>query len=190
MTDVTADSAQGMPGGSDAASPAPAVNAVLEKLVAMHQARVARLAQRLLAWDGDVDDIVQEVFVAAWKNLDRFRGESKPETWLMRITINQCRSRNRREVLRRALLLRVGRERLIEQTPANPTTRDEKVDGVRRAVRELPSRYREVMVLKYLEGLEADEIQKILKLSRSAMDVRLHRGRELLRGQLAKWIES
>src|SRR5438105_2545103 len=130
MTTVTGESAQKMPAARE--DPAPVT---FERLVELHQARVARLAQRLLGWPADVEDVVQEVFVAAWRSFRQFRGESRPETWLMRITINQCRRQNRRTMMRRALLLGFARERPTQ-------TRDEdRLEGVRESVRGLPQKY-------------------------------------------------
>ncbi len=71
----------------------------LEDLVAEHQQRVAGLACRLLGRRDDVADVVQEVFLAAFRNLRRFRGESSVATWLTTITVNKCRSHIRRRRL-------------------------------------------------------------------------------------------
>jgi len=71
----------------------------LEDLVAEHQQRIAGLAYRLLDRPDDVADVVQEVFLAAFRNLRRFRGESSLATWLTTITVNKCRSHVRRRRL-------------------------------------------------------------------------------------------
>ncbi|HVJ83923.1 MAG TPA: RNA polymerase sigma factor, partial [Planctomycetia bacterium] len=68
-------------------------------LVAEHEGRVRRLAQRLLGWSGDVEDVVQDVFLAAYRKLPRFRNEGGAGAWLARLTINACRSRHRRRFL-------------------------------------------------------------------------------------------
>ena len=67
----------------------------LDAFVREHHASVTRLAYRLLGWRGDVEDVVHDVFLAAFKKLDRFRSESSTWTWLAAITINRCRSDRR-----------------------------------------------------------------------------------------------
>ena len=69
-------------------------------LIAEHERCVAGLAYRLLGWRADVEDVVQDVFVAALENLPRFRGECRLATWLYRITVNQCRRQRRKRLLR------------------------------------------------------------------------------------------
>lgn len=153
--------------------------------VAAHQQRVNRLAQRLLGWGArsDVDDVVQEVFVSAWRGLHKFRGQSSHWTWLARFTINQCRRQHRRRLLGLSLLKRWA-GRMWPDPPHDPLERDEQLSAVREAVRRLPSRYREVVVLRYLEEMDMPEMMRVLKLSRSAADARLHRAREMLRSAL------
>src|SRR5262245_50155020 len=111
MITVTADSATSTEDGAGAVT-GPSSGLTFEQLVAQHQSRVARLAQRLLGWrDADVQDVVQEVFVCAWAHLASFRGESSIETWLTRLTINQCRSHRRRRLARVSLLARFVHKR-------------------------------------------------------------------------------
>ena len=141
------------------------------------------LAQRLLGWPADVEDVVQEVFVAAWRNLKKFRRQSSPKTWLMRITINECRSQNRKRILRLAFLRRFAGEKAREHAPESNES-DQRLTQVREAVRRLPGCYREVVVLRYLEQLDMTEIMQVLGLSRSAVDARLHRAREMLKRDL------
>jgi len=156
----------------------------LEQLVGEHQGRVARLVYRLLGWDGDVDDVVQEVFLAALEHLPAFRGEARLETWLTAIAVNQCRRHQRRERLRRRLL-RAG---LFWWRPADQTAEeadaDERRRQVRRAVRRLPAALREVVVLRYLEELPLAEVAEALGISRGAAAVRLHRARSRLADML------
>src|SRR5262245_54345669 len=63
----------------------------LDRLVAQHAPQITRLVRRLLGWPGDVDDVVQDIFVAALKGLPRFNRRSALATWLTRIAINCCR---------------------------------------------------------------------------------------------------
>jgi RNA polymerase sigma-70 factor (ECF subfamily) len=153
------------------------------QLIEMHELRVARLARRLTGYRGEVDDLVQDVFVLVLEHLKRFRSESNFSTWLTKLTI----SRSRRERLRRIVRLKfLQRRRHAVEEEARESTTDnaETHEQIRNAVASLPQKLREVIVLRYLEELDVDEICSMLSISRSAFDVRLHRGREKLREML------
>ncbi|MBN2582920.1 MAG: RNA polymerase sigma factor [Planctomycetes bacterium] len=160
--------------------------AAFDQIVRLHQAGVARLAQRLLAWPDDADDVVQDVFLAALRNLGQFRGDSSLTTWLTRITINTCRSHRRRTLGR----VRIWRQ-WVSRRPAHPDgtagtpiEATETHEQVRRAVARLPQKEREVVVLRYLQEMAPEEIGSVLGLTTSAVNVRLHRARARLRKDL------
>lgn len=165
-------------------------SAAYDALVRKYQPHIAGLVCRLLAWDGDVDDVVQEVFLAALRGLPSFRGQSSVSTWLTRIAINKCRSHRRRQILslKRWLTGRNGHSNAApcSEPPADRATLDqERFARVRRAVDRLPARYREVVVLRYLEQLSTEETCAVLGTRPATLQVRLHRARELLRDALA-----
>src|SRR5258706_4354223 len=80
-------------------------SAAFEAVVAIHRPRITRLVYRLLGWPNDVDDMVQEVFLAALTKCRRFRGDSALATWLTVIALNKCRT-HRRSLLSRWRTLR------------------------------------------------------------------------------------
>ncbi len=156
-------------------------------LVAQHGPHVAGLARRLLGWPPEVDDVVQDVFLSAWRGLPEFRGQCAVSTWLFRITVNACRRQRRRRFLR--LLPWHGRRNVAE--PAEAAAQQSETGArVRAAVRALPPRYREVVVLHYLENLSRAEIGEILGLKPNAVDVRLNRARRRLRERLSGLLEE
>jgi len=161
--------------------------AAFADIVAAHQARVARLAWRLLGWSHDIEDVVQDVFVAALEHLPGFRGDSSLATWLTTIAVNKCRSARRRRILRQGFLsLAAGRSRRHEGRAADSAAmRRERHDQVRRAVRRLPGRLREVVVLRYLEEMSIEQVAEILSLSPGAVGMRLHRARRRLAAELS-----
>jgi RNA polymerase sigma-70 factor (ECF subfamily) len=160
-----------------------------ERIVELHQARVARLAWRLLGWKGEAEDVVQEVFVKALENLHKFRRQSSLGTWLAAMTINECRKQRRRRLLR-LMFLRRAREPNQELAADQEPIAGERAHLVQRAVRELGTKHREVVVLRYLEGMDIDEMVRVLRLSRSAVEVRLHRARQELKQVLAGVLED
>jgi RNA polymerase sigma-70 factor (ECF subfamily) len=174
-------------------------HAAFDQLVTVHQDRIARLVHRLLGWTSDVDDVVQDVFVDALRNLRRFGGRSSILTWLTRLTINRCRTHQRQRWLRHFLPLTVGEGRggrppgatgSASADPADPIITHETIHQVHAAIRQLPHRDREIVVLRYLEELSIEEITKALNLSRSAVDVRLTRARQRLEKILKPMLEE
>ncbi len=135
-----------------------------EQLVRAHQDYVARLAFRLLGWSGDAEDVVQDVFLAALRNVKSFRGQASPLTWLTAITVNQCRTRRRRQwVMDRLRWLWRRRPGGPDPPPADgPLAEAERSERVRRAVRRLPGRLREVVVLRYLQDQSVAEVARVI----------------------------
>lgn len=162
-----------------------------ETLVLSQQAFVERLARRLLGWESDVADVVQGVFLAALQHWPQFRREAQVSTWLASITLNACRTHRRRSWLRIRWRSQAGVE--AEETGPDADadeSRRERNQAVRTAVRSLAPRYREVIVLRYLEGFAIDEIATILGRTRAAIDGQLSRGRAMLQDSLKLWMED
>ena len=166
-------------------------DSAFDRIVERHSAEVAALANRLLGWPGDVDDIVQDVFVAAFLGLKRFRGECRLRTWLFTITVNKCRSHRLRR-LRRIRPASVKANAMVSPDGSSDQAAmdAETFTRVRRTVQTLPQKYREVVVLRYLQGLETGEICELLGITVSAMQVRLNRARKRLREQLGDLFED
>lgn len=167
--------------------------AAFERIVSEHQASVVGLAYRLLGWTGDVDDVVQDVFLAVFNQLDRFESRARFSTWLTTITVNACRTQRRKRLLRLKFMLRAAdRAKTAWSTaPDRPALDAESGERVRGAVRGLSPRYREVVVLRYLEEMPIDEIGAVLGLKRNAVEVRLNRARrrlkEMLGDEMERW---
>lgn len=163
-----------------------------DRFVEQYQPRIARLVSRLLGWSQDSHDVVQDVIVDVLKGFKTFRQESSVDTWLTRITINACRRHQRRLVLRRmGLGVLISRhDHAAQITETNSGLDDETLASVRAAVRKLPTREREVIVLRYLEQLPIAQISALLGISKNNTEVRLHRGRERLRRLLSDLNEA
>jgi RNA polymerase sigma-70 factor (ECF subfamily) len=167
-------------------------DSAFDGIVERHSAEVAALANRLLGWPGEVDDVVQDVFVAAFVSLKKFRGECRLRTWLFTITVNECRSYRLR--LRRRLRIRPLDDLEVtakaDEGAERPAMDGETFARVRRAVQVLPRKYREVVVLRYLQGLEPDEIGELLGIRVNAVQVRLNRARARLKEHLGGLLEE
>ncbi len=160
-------------------------SAAFDQIVAAHQQRIARLVFRLLGKPDEVQDVVQEVFLAVFENLERFRGESKLSTWLTTIALNKCRSHRRRSLLRPRSLFRIAKTPTVPSEQDRPAESAEIHEELRRAVRRLSARYREPIVLRYFEELPVPEIGKVLGISVNTVEVRLTRARQKLREMLS-----
>ena len=120
--------------------------------------------------------------MTALENLKKFRGESEVSTWLTKIAINKCRTHHRKLGARLRALHRLAQRRLDSgQAGAGSQLQAEETSRrVRRAVQTLPTKYREVVVLKYLEALPVKQVSELLGISESATATRLHRARRRL----------
>ena len=165
-----------------------------ERIVERYADDIAALANRLLGWPGEVEDVTQEVFLSAFLGLKRFRCDCSLKTWLFTITINKCRTYRHRSKLRRLqttpILTKDVKMRLPLTAERNNSPMDaENFARVRRSIAGLSAKYREPVVLRYLQELPTEEIARILGISRSALHVRLSRARERLRQELTELIE-
>jgi RNA polymerase sigma-70 factor (ECF subfamily) len=170
--------------------------AAFEELVALHQPQITRIVFRLTGWGrrGDVEDIVQEVFLAALTHGRGFRGTASLSTWLTAIAVNKCRSHRRRlSVLWRRFVQTSPDERKVAghvPTGEEALSSDETSARVRAAVAALSPRDREVVVLRYFEDLSPGDIAGLTRQSKNAVEVRLHRARARLAEALRELVEE
>ena len=155
--------------------------AAFERLYRRHVGRVHALCRRMVGQE-DADDLTQEVFVRAWRKLDRFRGEAAFGTWLYRLAVNV--------ILARRATLGNYRARFLDESAAPPgggTARRMHVDSqvdMERALRQLPDGARRVFVLHDVEGYTHEEIGEMLQVTAGTSKSQLHRARMTLRQYL------
>lgn len=154
-------------------------------IVRVHQAYISRLAHRLLGWDPEVEDVVQDVFARAWQHRRQLRASDKLRGWLASITVNTARDRLRKRKLRRAWLMTFNhRPHESPDRPDHEMQREELGRRVREAVNALPQRDKEVLVLYYLEHMPVSEVAGTIGISTAAVTGRLHRARQRLAQRL------
>ena len=159
------------------------------ELVARHQSRVFNLARALTGSDADADDLAQETFVRAFRSLGSFRGESRFQTWLYRIAINQVRTHLRRRALFGwfSTAREEGPGALDRLAAAGDAEADLlRRDAIDRALARLPADQRTAVTLRDLEGLEYKEIAEVTGTPVGTVMSRIARGREKLRPLLAR----
>ena len=171
-------------------------------LVERYQARIHRLVGRLLGPDhGDVDDVVQEVFVKAFFSLSKFREDATFGTWITRIAINRARDELKKQSGKVSLDVEPGEEAvrglrdLLSVEPPRDAGEDEPAESaasrlVARTVAALPDRLRVVVTLKDMEGNSYQEVAGILKCSVGTVKSRHARARERLRQMLAPHVSE
>lgn len=164
---------------------------VFDEVISTFLPGIRGLVHRLLAWDGEVDDVVQDVFAAAFTRRKTFRADASLKTWLYAIAVNHCQTRNRRRRLWQTFMRQPGRQET--RTVAGPVAaslQQEQILYIQQAVRQLPDKYRDVIVLKYLEELPTEQILRILNINDKTFYTRLNRGRQHLKKELSEFVED
>ena len=153
------------------------------ELVRRHQSSVRGLLRQLTRTDVALaDDLAQQAFLRAYKNIRSFRGEARFSTWLYRIAYNCFRE----DARRRKELVGIDEEQLQTQHDpqvANPALRHD----LMRALNLLPLNERSAIVLCCQNGLSHDEAARVLDIPLGTVKTNVLRGREKLKRMLADW---
>lgn len=176
--------------------------AVFERMVSPHLDAAYNLARWLTRDDHNAQDVLQESCLRAYQYLDGFRGENA-KSWLLTIVRNTCYSwleKNRPDISMTAFdeqLHSLGRHvargvdgRFAEDGPETQLLLKQERDHVQRCLEDLPVEFREVVVLRELEGLSYKEIGAIASIPIGTVMSRLSRGRDLLQKMLGNAIDE
>ena len=161
------------------------------ELVRRWERRIFALAYGMLGREEDARDATQETFLAAFRNLRGFRGDAKVSSWLHRIAVNQCISRQRRSKVRSESALDDEQENSfatpLSHSPAHVAEGRQETAAVRRAINSLPIELRQVVVMKEFEELTFREIADALDLPLSTVKSRLYTAMKQLQLRLQKF---
>jgi RNA polymerase sigma factor (sigma-70 family) len=163
---------------------------VYRELLRRHKAAVFRLIRNHVGDADEALDLTQETFVAGFGAFDRYDGDRPFRAWIARIALNKCRDWARRRKVRaffvRALPLESARD-VASEAPAPDAAAGDRAElaHVRAALAALPSRLREVILLRGMEGLSQAEAAEALRVSEKTVETRLYRARARLRELLA-----
>ena len=175
----------------------------LAELSTLYGPRIFQLAFRYMRNHEDAEEVVQDVLLKVFRKIDAFRGDSALSSWIYRITFNTAMSRLRRT--RSMRLAEITDVEIGTATDDRPATLDpadwsnladesmlkaELRARLAEAVVELPRIYREPVILRDLEGLSTEEASSKLRVKDQTLKSRLHRGRALLREQLADFSDG
>jgi RNA polymerase sigma-70 factor, ECF subfamily len=163
-------------------------------LVRRWERSIYGLSLRMLGRDEDARDVCQETFLAAFRNLRKFRGDAKFSSWLYRIALNACHSRLRKQIAmaeqpidqeggdgRSYEIADSGLEGLPERLQ-----RDQRAEMVRKALQALPAELRQVIIMKEYEELTFAEIAEILQIPISTVKSRAYTGLRQMAARLEK----
>lgn len=159
-----------------------------EAIYRTHAGRLYSVACRVIGNPADAEDLLQEIFLAAHRKLDSFRGESALGTWLYRLAMNLCLDHLRSRAARSSQLTDALDEehglddsssrRLAERTVARM--------DLERAMAQLPEGCRTAFVLHDVEGLEHREVAEILGIAEGTSKSQVHKARMRLRAMLGR----
>lgn len=150
-------------------------NPSLQTAYDRHADMLFRLSYSILFSREDAEDVVHDVFIKYVNKSPSFREYEHEKAWFVRVTINQCRDLQRRRRIRSYVPLEEITELPVEQFKSNE---------VIKSIIALPEKYKLSILIHYFEGYSVEQTSKILGISRSAVKMRLVRGREMLKIEL------
>jgi RNA polymerase sigma-70 factor (ECF subfamily) len=164
-------------------------------LIRPYEQTVYRVALSHMKNEADAEDVAQEAFLKAFRNLRDFRGTARFSTWLISITLNEARGRLRHDKIVPMESLDVGTGdgsyvspallRDWREVPSQTLERQEVRQLLRTAIEGLSPIYRDVVLLRDIEELSMEEAASALQISIPSVKVRLHRARMMLQKVLA-----
>ncbi len=176
--------------------------AAFEVLMRRYNGKLFRVARAILKDDAEAEDALQDGYLAAYRRIGDFRGESELATWLTRIVINQALMRLRRQK-RDRVVIPFGGERRTEGDRTSRDVADEKSESptgaalrgevrriLERRIDELPVAFRTVFVMREVEDMSVEETASCLSIPSATVRTRLFRARALLREALARDMDS
>jgi len=170
--------------------------AAFEQLMRQYNRRLYRLARAALRDDAEAEDALQDAYIAAYRSIDRFRGESSLSTWLSRLVLNECFGRLRRGARRQKVIPMVSSTQEMDAVPEQDDAGPDRVLArsqmralLERKLDNLPETFRLVFVLRSVEELSVEETAQALDIPEATVRSRYFRAKGLLREALAKEID-
>jgi RNA polymerase sigma-70 factor (ECF subfamily) len=166
-------------------------------LLQRHNRRVYRAVRAVLGEERDVEDVMQEAYLSAYRALEGFEARSRFATWLIRIAVNCAIDRRRRaapavplDAVPEAALARLGPPTVELVDPERRVGARELEVRLEGAIDALPEAFRAVYVLREIEGLGTFDTAACLGLEEATVRTRFHRARRLLREALGDEIAA
>ena len=156
-------------------------------LMERHVMAVRRHLRTMVANEADQEDLLQEVLFKVWRHLADFRRECNLRTWMIKITINEVRQWYRMRSSRHVFLPleESGPIASMQDSPEKRLLRNDFARAVQSGLEALPTKYRDVLVLRYLEENTGEDTAKCLGITLPAMKTRTFRARRRARRLLS-----
>ncbi len=159
--------------------------AAFEGLVRRWQTPLVNLAWRFCRDRGRAEELAQEAFLRAFRNLAQWRGDAAFSTWLFALAANLCRTELHR-IPATMLSLDEIAEPAEERDPAAALDSGRQEESIRRAVLALPPKYRDAVILYYFHNQDVPAAARTLRVPEGTVKARLFRGRDLLRSKFSR----
>ena len=187
------------------------------ELVTRHHSALTRMAMGHVANREVAEEVVQDTWIAVITGLDRFEGRSSLRTWIFGIMIHKAKDRGIREkrhvnfssfesvddegdeAVDPSRFHQSGEwaghwafppQPWDDQTPEKLMASQQAVSAMQKAIEALPKNLKEVLILRDVEGIEANEVCELLKITETNLYVRLHRARERVRQAVETYLEG
>ena len=157
--------------------------AAFAQLVARHQSTVRTVLRRLTRGDtGLADDLAQETFVLAWRNIRHFRFEARFSTWIYRIVQNVCSQARAARVPEMSYDQTVADRPRFEPAVIDRAAQDlELRDRLEKAIAQLPESYQMLVAAHYLQGVQYEALAETLNIPLGTVKTHLYRAKRRLR---------
>ncbi|MCM3719454.1 RNA polymerase sigma factor SigW [Fictibacillus phosphorivorans] len=161
-----------------------------EGIVDLFKDKIYRHCFRMVGNGHEAEDLAQETFLRAYRNISKYNNEYKFSTWIFRIATNLCIDRLRKKKPDYYLDAEVpgtdgatmyNQLSTDEPLPEQVVTENERWNELQEEIMKLPEKYRTAIVLKYVEDLSLEEISHIMDIPVPTVKTRIHRGREALK---------
>lgn len=166
------------------------------ELVRKHMDRIYSFCLSLLNNPTEAEDAAQDVFIKAYNNLSKFKGDSQFYTWICRIAHNQCmdvlRKKSRQKTDSWDAMIEISGEKIVKQIVDADAAEDsaEKSRLAQQLLGHLPEEYRIVLTLRETQDLSYEDIAKVMGCSLDSVKARLRRARAMLKDLFKKRIKE
>jgi len=161
--------------------------AAFESLIRTHQRMIHSLTFRMTGSLADAEDLAQEAFIRAYRQLNSYQGTAKFSSWLYRIAVNACLNWRQRETRREQIYARWAESNNALQSGPEPVAGDDNLSReVQSALMKLPAKQRAAIVLTVYDGHNHAEAAKILGCSETTVSWRVFAARR----KLKRWLSA
>ena len=157
----------------------------IEELMREHGNAVLRTAYAYVNDRDAAEDLFQEVFIKAYYNMDKFRGDCSIKSWLIRITINVCKDYLKSAYQQKVVpMMEFEEDAIVSDNDFEEVENADRDRTIRQAVESLPEAYREVVMSVYFNEMSVAETAAALDIAEGTVKSRLSRARDVLKNKL------